>query len=146
MFEDYQSHGVRFRYPALWEVGDEQRDDEVTITVTSPETSFWSVTILPRRPAPEEVIESAIGALRDEYDEIDIYPSEVELCHRTSVARDLEFVCLELLNSAYLRAFRTSRFTALVYYQGTDQELEQMRDSLEAISASLQCDEDSGIF
>jgi hypothetical protein len=141
MDEQYHSHGVCFRYPEMWELSEEHNDDEVTITVTSPETSFWSLTIMPERPRPEDVIESAVKAFQDEYEEVDVYPSEVELCHRTSVARDLEFVCLELLNSAFLRAFRTRRFSTLVYYQGTDQELEETRTILESISASLECDE-----
>jgi hypothetical protein len=144
MDEVYEANGVRFRYPGLWEISEEQSDDELTITVASPETSFWSLTLMPRRPRPEEVIESAVKAFQEEYDELDVYASEVELCHRTSVARDVEFVCLELLNSAFLRAFRTSRFSTLVYYQGTDQELEETRAILESITASLECDgEDS---
>lgn len=146
MDEIYQSNGVCFRYPGMWELSEEQNENEVTITVTSPETSFWSITILSERPNPEDVNESAVNAFREEYDELDIYPSEIELCHRTSVARDLEFVCLELLNSAFLRAFRTHRFSALVYYQGTDQELEETRTILEMITASLQCDEDAEII
>jgi len=146
MYETYQGHGVRFRYPAKWELREELDEGEVTITVSSMETSFWSLTIIPQRPRPEEVIESAVAAFQEEYEELDVYATEAELCHRESVSRDVEFVCLELLNGAFLRSFRTERFSTLVYYQGTDEELEETREILESISASLECEGDEALF
>ena len=53
------------------------------------------------------------------------------------MARDVDFVCFELINSAFIRSFQTERFTVLVLYQGFDAELETTRPLLEAISASL---------
>ena len=142
MDEIYSSHGVQFRYPGPWELSEESAGDEISITVASPETSFWSLTLIHNRPSPEDVIQSAVAVLREEYDELDDYSSRDTLCGRDTVACDLEFVCLELLNSAYLRAFRTDNFSALVYYQGTDQELADTLPVLEAISATLECRDD----
>ena len=87
-------------------------------------------------------METALDAFREEYAELDIYPVVETICHRESIARDLEFVSLELINSAFLRAFRTDHFTALILYQGTDKELELTREQLEKISLSLQCEGD----
>ena len=50
---------------------------------------------------------------------------------------DVEFVCLELVNTATLRALESDDFTALVLYQGTDHELEATRALLEGITSSL---------
>jgi hypothetical protein len=58
----------------------------------------------------------------------------------------VEFVCLELVNSAFLRAFRLGESSALVLYQGTDHELEDTRPILEEISASLQWEADEDLF
>ena len=145
MDELYSSHGVQFRFPSFWELSEESAGNELTITVSSPETSFWSLTLIRDKPRPEDVIKSAVAALREEYDELDDYASQVKLCGRDSVACDHEFVCLEMLNSAYLRAFRTDDFSALIYYQGTDQELAETRSILESISSSLKCDDDEGL-
>jgi len=144
--EVYDSNGVRFRYPAWWELDEQIQGNEVSITVSSPGTAFWSLTLLLEAPLPENVIESALQVYREEYEEIDIYPIETMLCHRSNVARDLEFVCLELINSAYLRAFRTGEFTALILYQGTDAELQACKQILEEISDSLECEGDEAIF
>jgi hypothetical protein len=127
MEEIYQGHGISFRYPTGWELT-EQEDDE---------TSFWSISLFHDGPSPKEVLESAVEALREEYAEADIYPSMARIGKRPGVARDVDFVCFELINSAFLRSFQTERFTVLVLYQGFDGELEMTRALLEAISTSL---------
>lgn len=139
----YQKFGIRFLFPGDWEIAEQQDDDEVSITVSSPGTSFWSVTLDFAGHPPEQLIESACTAFREEYDDLDIYQADATLCGRETIARDIDFVCLELTNSAFLRAFRTARFTVLVLYQETDHLLDEMRPVLEDISRSLNCDEDA---
>ena len=141
MHETYEAHGIRFCYPRTWDVSESQEDNELTVSVHSPETSYWSVVIMLDRPDPAQVVESAVKVFRKEYDEIDVYL--VEAGERDAVARDLEFVCYELLNSAFLRSFQTDGFTVLVLYQGNDRELEETKQTLEAISNSLQCEQET---
>ncbi len=137
MEEIYEGHGIRFRYPAYWEITEQQDDEAISITVASPDTSFWSISLFHDGPSPREVLESAIEAFREEYAEVDVYASSARMGERAGVARDVDFVCFELINSAYLRSFQTEQFTVLVLYQGFDAELEMTRPLLEAISASL---------
>lgn len=144
--EIYSGHGIRFRYPAHWEISEGRSEDQIDVSVESPGTSYWTVTLFLRNPSPQQVIRTAVGAYREEYDELDAYPAEASLCHRRAVAQNLEFVSLELINSAFLRAFRTGRYTVLVMYQGTDHELEETRETLEEMSASLECLEDADII
>ena len=56
MDEIYSAHGVQFRFPSFWEVSEESAGSELTITVCSPETSFWSLTLIRDKPRPEDVI------------------------------------------------------------------------------------------
>jgi len=142
MHQTYHAHGVQFRFPSSWELSEQSRGNEAAITVESPETSFWSLWLFFDCPTPQRVLETAVSALEQDYDEIDVYPVEARMCRRESLARDVEFVCLELINSAFLRAFQTDDFTALVFYQGTDHELERTRPILEGICKSLQWDGD----
>jgi len=44
---------------------------------------------------------------------------------------------MDLVNSAFLRAFRAFGGTILLLYQGTDRELEETLSILESISESL---------
>ncbi|MBQ18123.1 MAG: hypothetical protein CMJ65_13455 [Planctomycetaceae bacterium] len=134
----YDDDGVRFAYPDSWELAREEDTGEVRLTVSGDGTSFWSLTLFPSGPAAIEVVETAVDAFRDEYDELDVYCVEESLCGFPVEGRALEFVCLELINSAWLKGFETPGFTALVFYQGTDHELRQTRSVLEAITTSLQ--------
>ncbi|MGE3315614.1 MAG: hypothetical protein AB7O26_10900 [Planctomycetaceae bacterium] len=146
MSETYQSHGIRFEYPELWELSEQRGDNETTITVESPDTSFWSLSIFYGRTTPEEVLETAVSALQEAYEEVDVYPSKARIGEHQGGARDVEFVCYELINSAFLRAFETDDFTALVYYQGTDHELVDSKPVLEAITASLRYEPEEDEF
>jgi hypothetical protein len=137
MEEIYEGHGIRFRYPAYWELTEQEDDEATSITVASPETSFWSISLFQDGPPPQQVLDSAVEAFQEEYAEVDVYASTAKTGDRTGVARDVDFVCFELINSAFLRSFQTDRFTVLVLYQGFDGELETTRPLLEAISASL---------
>ncbi len=137
MQETYEGHGVRFQYPAYWELSEQEDGRSASITVASPETSFWSVSLFFDGPSPRAVVDSAIEAFREEYDEVDVYPVASRDENDPQVATDVDFVCFELINSAFVRSFRSERCTVLILYQGFDGELETTRPLLEAISASL---------
>src|SRR5262245_54395681 len=137
MDREYAGHGVRFRFPSEWEVSEQREESQLSITVSSPHTSFWTVTLLPDRPEPEDIVAAVLDAFHEEYDELDDYPSRARVGKRPTVARDIDFVCLELLNVARVRAFRTPDFTVMVLYQGTDREFEESGPVLEKITKSL---------
>lgn len=137
MQQEYAKHGVRFRYPADWDVSEQRDGNQLSITVSSPHTSFWTVILLFDRPDPNDIVAAALDAFEEEYDELDVYPAKARVCRRATVARDIDFVCLELLNVARIRAFRTADFTVMVLYQGTDSEFDEMGALLEQMTTSL---------
>ena len=138
MTEWYDDDGVKFAYPESWEL---TREDEeagvVMLTVIGDGTSFWTLALYSGVTAANNLMETAVEAYREEYEEVDVYPVEESLCGFTCEGCDVEFVCLELINTASLRAFETPGFTAVVLYQGTDHELRETRLVLEAITSSL---------
>lgn len=140
MSELYNQHGINFQYPGDWELDEQTHDDGVTITVSSTESVFWSISLFPTRPTPDHVLQTALTAYRDEYPEMDESAIETEMCDAPTWGWDLEFLCLDLVNNAVLRCFRTGRFTVLVLFQGLDRELEAVRDQIEHISNSLVCE------
>ena len=133
----YLTHGISFRYPEDWELSVQQQEQEIAIIVDSPDTSFWGLTLFFNCPRAEDVVETALRTFQEEYDEIDIYPSAAQICERRTIARDLQFVCVDLINSAFLRAFETDRFTALVLFQATDNELDKTLPLLERLCRSM---------
>jgi hypothetical protein len=133
----YQSHGVTFRYPGEWELTEEQTDEQLSITVSSPLTAFWTLILFPDCPEPEDVVETALEAFHQEYSEMDEYPSQARVGRRATIGRDIDFVCLDVLNLARVRAFRTTGFTALVLFQLTEAEQDETGPILEMITRSL---------
>lgn len=146
LISEYDANGIRFRYPQDWNLQEQPSPSGVMVSVDSPGTAFWSVSLEFDGPEPGHVIQEALNVFRSDYPELDSYPVEAEICHRECVGQDVEFVCLDLLNTACLRSFRTGEFTVLVLYQACDDELEDVRSALEAITASLQCEGDELLF
>lgn len=139
----FEGHGIRFEYPDDWILHEQSSPDEITLTVNSPDTSFWSLTLLFDRPDPQRVIDSALDAFREEYTEIDVYPGDARLNDLPTIACELDFVCHDLIGSAFLRAVAAPDFTLLVLYQGADLELDTLQTVLEKISGSLKWENDS---
>ena len=136
----YRAHGVQFHHPGDWTVTEDVGPDETTISVQSSGTSYWSLTLIDDAPDPSDIIDTVLGVYRGEYTDLDVYEPPPKF-RFSAVARDIDFVCLDLVNSASVMAFRTNRRTVLVVSQGTDRELEVTRPVLESITESLLCEE-----
>jgi hypothetical protein len=145
MEEIFEGHGIRFSYPAYWEITEQDDGASISLTVASPDTSFWAISLFSDGPAPRQLVDSATEAFREEYEEVDLYPVDAVPGSSETAGCDLDFVCFELINSASLRSFVAGPYTVLVLYQGFDGELEKTRPLLERISASLEfLDESTG--
>ncbi|MEW4488634.1 hypothetical protein AB1L42_11160 [Thalassoglobus sp. JC818] len=142
----YRKHGIVFQYPQGWETMEQQTpDNDLTITV-SDGAAFWSITLLWERPDVEHVLNEARSALEEEYGEVETTPVTTTLGDREAEGLDLNFVCLELINSVILRAVRTGRFTAFIMAQLTDHEREFYRPTFDEITASLDLDDDGDVI
>lgn len=142
----YKQRGIKFNYPENWKIQETDEGEQASITVLSPETSFWSVTVF---EAPQDsgfIIDQVLDTLRDEYETLDVYDAKTKLCDVPNVSVNVEFICLELVNGAFLRSIAADDFHLLVYFQGTDHELEETRPILEAISASLKITRPTGVM
>ncbi|MGD9854142.1 MAG: hypothetical protein AB7U20_04245 [Planctomycetaceae bacterium] len=135
--QEFSGFGLRFCYPADWELSEELDDDQVSITVKGPETAFWSATVIRHRPDPRSVLRAALRAYEEEYDDAEITETEVEFADCRMPAARVDFICLELTNTAWLRAWRTSQYTLLLLYQLNDTELDDQEPVLARINASL---------
>lgn len=136
----YEEHGVRFEYPDGWEISHEHHDEDFSVTIESEGTAFWMLSVLSGRPAAEEVIDAALGSFEAEYDSVDVYESADRICMLPTVATEVDFYELEMVNHASLRACETDNTTIFVLLQMTDTEREVVGPLLKAISDSLMWD------
>jgi hypothetical protein len=118
----YDDHGIRFMYPIDWELEvSEEGPPRTMLGVQEPGgLAFLFVTIDDDCPAPEDLVEEAVTAMREEYPALDAYPAEETIAGHTSVGYDVEFFSLDMLNSCVIRAYRTPNRTVLVFGQWSD--------------------------
>lgn len=140
----YQGHGVQFEYPEDWTIQEESGADQTTISVQSPGTTYWTLSLFEDRPDAEQVAESVITAYEEMYEELDIYEPDVQVLGVPAIARELDFVCLDLVSTASLIVFQSLKHTILITFQGEDRDLEKTRPIVELMTRSLLCDLEDG--
>ena len=142
----YENHGIRLSIPAGWAVTEQIGEDgDITISVEDGD-AFWALTLLRDRPRIEQVLTEAQSAFADEYKDVDATELSTTLSNFAGVGLDLNFICLELINTAAMRCVRTGRFTAFVMYQMTDHEREYYKPIFEEITASLDLERDQDVI
>jgi hypothetical protein len=133
----YEGHGITFEYPGYWEITEEVDGKDILITVSGETACFWALRILHECPRPDEVVNSCVEAFKEEYDDSEVTETGGMLAEMPAVCREVEFSCFELLNSVSLSSVRSSRMTLLAWWQGTDHELQSLRQILERITQSV---------
>jgi hypothetical protein len=129
--------GIRFTYPEGWDLCEDCTDEEVSFTVSSPGTAFWSLTIMSDGPDPDDVMRAAIAAYEQEYEEFDVRETRDDASGGPAPGAEVNFVCLDLTSTAILKACRLGRLTLLTLYQSDDADFEQLQPVMEQINASL---------
>lgn len=133
----YEKHGIEFSYPDIWELTEDIDGHDVVLTVSGADTCFWTLRILPACPPPPQVVQSCIEAFQDEYEDVETEETDSKLAEMPAYSRDLAFFCMELMNAVGLRSVRTSEFTLLVWWQGTQHELAESRPILDHMTNSV---------
>jgi hypothetical protein len=134
----YDKLGLRFFYPDNWELDEsEVLDGNNTVSVYAPGGAFWSIIMHPPGLEPEDLVDAALEAMNQEYDEVDAEPFHDVVHGREIHGSDLNFYCLDMTSTAQIRAFATSHGTYLVLCQADDRDFERVGPVFEAITGSL---------
>ncbi|GIX04385.1 MAG: hypothetical protein KatS3mg114_0254 [Planctomycetaceae bacterium] len=133
----YRAYGLEFTYPDDWQVIQTQFEEGVNIHVQSPGTAFWSLMLLPSCPHVDEAVASVLTAMKEEYENIDIYPEQPPEGPYESAQCSLDFVSFDLVNSAVIRATALDEYTMIVLYQSESREFEQRQGDWQLLMDSL---------
>ena len=139
----FDSLGVRFMYPENWTLDDGTDDESLPdarqncVTVYSPGGAFWSLSIYPPSDSVTDLAAEVMRAMRSEYDNLDVATISEAVEGQDLVGYDLNFIYLDLCNTAAVRALRTPRATYVLYYQSEDRELEEIKAVFDAMTASF---------
>lgn len=137
MVSTYDGIGIRFLYPENWTISDEQAIEwPRTVTVTSPSGAFWTVHVYPPGVDVRELMDEAVEAMRQIYD--DFEEEETEILGEGEVyGRDLRFYCLDFLVAAKVRANPFPDQTLIWLYQAEDREFDEIELVFRAITKSM---------
>jgi hypothetical protein len=130
--------GIRFLYPENWTVEtDDTAPGRQTISVYSPGGAFWTVMLHSQDKDPVELARTALVAMQDEYDELDSEFAREEIEGVELIGFDLNFYCLDLTNTAWIRAGSSESSVLLMICQAEDREFEEISPIFQAMTASL---------
>jgi hypothetical protein len=136
--EVYEDHGVRFEYPSDWTM--EVIDEGVVMTVDLQHPggdAFALVRTDESCPEPEELVDQALEAMREEYPQLDSSPVTEMLDEHSVAGHDLEFFSLDIATAASIRSFRTPRRTVLVFGQWSDLGADDLPEVIHSLFRSV---------
>lgn len=138
MPEVFEKLGIRFQYPENWALDERDAlEGENSVAVYSPGGSFWSIVVYESELPPTDLVEAALTAMKEEYDELDAEEVRETVAGQKLVGYDLNFYCLDLTNTALIRGIRRDGATYLIYCQADDREFADLEPVFRAITTSL---------
>ncbi len=140
----FDKHGIYFIYPENWSVEELVSPEDglgkgecMQVVVYGPETAFWQLSQYPTNANLESLFDEALAALRKEYPDMDTEPAENEIDSLRLKGYNVNFFCLELTNSTWIRGYQTEQATFLLICQAEDRELEHAGPVFRAMWTSL---------
>src|SRR5439155_23246599 len=125
MVETFEDEGIRFRYPENWKLEREDTDTGWTVVVQSPETAFAMISLNDESPSVENMAETALAVVREDYPDLDADACVDSLAGLPAVGHDIRFFSLYLTNTCWIRSFYCCRVTIVFMCQVIVLELER---------------------
>ena len=141
MVAKFERAGVSFSYPDNWTVEVEEFAGGWSVSVQSPATAFFTLTLDEGSPPPGEFADAALATIQEAYRETDAQPVCDALANMPSVGHDVQFFSFDLTNTGGIRAVAVIGGTLLAIWQGNDLEIQNLA-VLSAIKTSLAIHED----
>jgi hypothetical protein len=135
----YDDHGIRFTYPSDWELEVTDDGPRTTVSINAPGGLIFALVALDESlPAPDELADEALEAMREEYPGLDSEPALETIDGHRAIGHDAEFISLDMLNSCAIRCYQTPKHTVLVFGQWSDLAGEDSEAVIRAIRRSLE--------
>ncbi len=141
MVAEFDDAGIRFKYPENWRLEREENEQGWTVTVQSCETAFLMLCLREDMPSTDEMAQIALGALREDYPELEVDDCVDSVAGQPAVGHHIRFFSFDLTNTCWTRSFYSANGTVLVMCQFNDLESEKNGPVLRAICASLEVDD-----
>jgi len=134
----FERDGVRFSYPENWRLEeDEAVEWPRSVSVESPAGAFWNLIVHPAGTDVEALAQTTLEALRGEYEQAEYQPVWDKIEGRPMKGFDVQFIFLDLVVEAQIRAFALDDFVVVVLTQGEDRDFQALAEVFKAMTVSL---------
>jgi hypothetical protein len=133
----FDKFGIRFQYPENWILEDEESARDQVVTVYSPGGAFWTLMLRPASTDPAEMASAVVDELDKEYEDFESETTSERIGDVDTIGYDVNFICLDLTNTALIRAWSDERHTFLLMCQAEDRDFEQLQNVFRAMTVSL---------
>jgi hypothetical protein len=138
VFSTYNRADVSFAYPENWKLEEESGDDDaLQVTISSPNTAFWTLAVYPDLHDPEGLAAQALEALREEYPDLETSAAFESVGEFELVGHDVDFFYLDLANVVKVRVCHRGESTLLLFSQSESSEAATAEPVFQAITTSL---------
>ncbi|MBM4072857.1 MAG: hypothetical protein FJ271_28605 [Planctomycetes bacterium] len=110
----FERDGIRFRYPENWQLEPEDGDNGWTVAVYGPGTAILILSLDESMPEAEHMADTALGALREDYPDLEADPCMDTVANQPAYGHDIRFFSLDLTNTSWTRALYSAQGTLLV--------------------------------
>ncbi|MFO0875940.1 MAG: hypothetical protein U0840_00955 [Gemmataceae bacterium] len=141
MMKQFIADGLAFTYPADWKLEQEDSAEGWTVTLQSPGTAFAVIQLDRDLPDPRQVVEEALGALREDYPNLEADSALENIAGEMALGHDIEFIHLDMLNSCRTRSFYGPAGTVFLLCQWSGADSEDFESSLDGIVKSVKSEE-----
>src|SRR5262249_34151579 len=125
MVSSFAESGIHFQYPENWRLEREENDDGWTVSLQSPDTAFCMICLREDQPNPAQVADTALDALREEYEDLEADDCVDSIAGQPAVGHDIRFFSFDLTNTCWTRCFYIPGGTVLVMCQVNDLEIKK---------------------
>jgi hypothetical protein len=130
----FEQFGLAFDYPDSWSVDtSDSAGGHAAVTVYSPEGAFWSVSAHAPGGEADTLSAAVVEQMRDEYRDLDAESAADQVAGCTLAGYDVNFLCLDLTNTAAVRTLETPDAIYLILCQAEDREWERISHVFAAI-------------
>ena len=148
--------GIYFEYPENWSLEEDSEGEPpevVQVVVSGPQTAFWHLSKHPAEADLEALFDEVLAAMRAEHSGMEVELADdltsdggwMESSQETGMGGGMDgltgynvnFICLDLTITAWLRGVRTPAATYLLLCQAEDCELSEVGPVFRAMWISL---------
>ena len=138
----FERDGIRIRYPDDWsaETADDPDSGGWTVTVSSPQTAFFMMSLQPDAADAGDLSDQTLAAMRGEYREFDAEDVMETISNLPAVGFNADFLTVDTATICRVRCLDTFTGPLMLMSQVSEYDRDQNDPELRAIVASLDVD------